>query len=578
MGTIYDMNSILTQTAVDALCEKYHIPATIHHQLLGPNHRICDSLLWNDSFFWVDASTFPLFVPWHNNKTLRKDPLPKPTEFNAEVCDFLATHTAPFHKFPEPFLCLVGISRYYELDENVYPVFLTDDDEEMDLFAFINHADPTKVRICEKQIEEGQTPLLESTRGRVDERVNIVADKEVEATVADKPKGPRKKRKTTRDACGSGLPPKKLREDHGTSGVSTGGKSVAELQSLMERSTLAVEVGVTSVSTVPFVTSSMTLTLERERGGRTDSITGPNLRTQHLAKRFVVHSDSPCHSSLNAADAEVSFVVRSLIPDPPTMTTVVATTVFADTSSVPVHRAGDEPVHVSIFTDSISIGMVGPDIAGPSQPTGTDLSVDTFYLSQDMDSEMLRQIYVPKWNVVNEYALDDPDFNVGAARHTCLSAEVRMRTKHILREKKNLKGSCARQADLVKELSFDELNVKADSLESQKENLASQLSSLEATCVRLRDQISGYELFKEQYEAVQDEQVKILSDKVAGLDAELIGMALGTGYSLKDKNQAKRTKPSTEWKSVKKSKSKSTKSKSKVKDEADIEEMLNGPT
>nr|GFC48742.1 hypothetical protein [Tanacetum cinerariifolium] len=35
-----------------------------------------------------------------------------------------------------------------------------------------------------------------------------------------------------------------------------------------------------------------------------------------------------------------------------------------------------------------------------------------------------------------------------------------------------------------------------------------------------------YELFKEQIEAVQDEQVKILSDKVAGFDVKLIGMAL----------------------------------------------------
>ncbi|GJV27049.1 hypothetical protein Tco_1383497 [Tanacetum coccineum] len=39
--------------------------------------------------------------------------------------------------------------------------------KELDLFALINHADPTNVRIGEKQIEEGQVPLLESTRGRV---------------------------------------------------------------------------------------------------------------------------------------------------------------------------------------------------------------------------------------------------------------------------------------------------------------------------------------------------------------------------------------------------------------------------
>nr|GEU55372.1 integrase, catalytic region, zinc finger, CCHC-type, peptidase aspartic, catalytic [Tanacetum cinerariifolium] len=119
--------------------------------------------------------------------------------------------------FLESFLCLIGISLYYELDDNVYPVFLADDDEEMDLFAFINHADPTKVRIGEKQIREGQVPLLESTRGRVDEGVNIVADEEVKATAAEKPQV-QKKMKKVDGASGSNHPLKKLREDHNTSG------------------------------------------------------------------------------------------------------------------------------------------------------------------------------------------------------------------------------------------------------------------------------------------------------------------------------------------------------------------------
>ncbi|GJT11381.1 retrovirus-related pol polyprotein from transposon TNT 1-94 [Tanacetum coccineum] len=55
-----------------------------------------------------------------------------------------------------------------------------------------------------------------------------------------------------------------------------------------------------------------------------------------------------------------------------------------------------------------------------------------------------------------------------------------------------------------------------------------------------------------------------------------------TDINKKDKNEAKMAKPSTEWKECEKSKSKSTKqstkSKSKVKDEADTEEILNGPT
>nr|GEV70753.1 hypothetical protein [Tanacetum cinerariifolium] len=55
---------------------------------------------------------------------------------------------------------------------------------------------------------------------------------------------------------------------------------------------------------------------------------------------------------------------------------------------------------------------------------------------------------------------------------------------------------------------------------------AEKVSSLEGTCFGIRDQVSGYELFKEQLEAVQDAQVKILSDRVVDLDSELMGMAV----------------------------------------------------
>ncbi|GJR60726.1 hypothetical protein Tco_1502888 [Tanacetum coccineum] len=75
-------------------------------------------------------------------------------------------------------------------------------------------------------------------------------------------------------------------------------------------------------------------------------------------------------------------------------------------------------------------------------------------------------------------------------------------------------------------LSCDELSVKASSLEAERDRLVSQMSLLEGTCFELHDEVSGYRLFKEQIDVVQDEQVKVISDKVAGLDAELIGMAL----------------------------------------------------
>nr|GEV62817.1 hypothetical protein [Tanacetum cinerariifolium] len=268
MGTIDDMKSSLTQSALDALCEKFHIPGPVHPELPGRNQRI------------------------------RNSPTSK-----------------------------IG----------------------MDLFAFINHADPTKVRIGEREVREGEVPLLESSGGRVvslagnpvDAGIIRIED-EGPVTVADKAKRSMKKRKAAEGASGSNLPPKNLRADHGTSGAgaSSGGKSVTALQGLLERSTLLVEVGVTAVATFPFVTFSVSLTLEH----------------------------SPCHSSSNVADAEVSSVVSSLVLDPLIMTTLFATTVVADTSSISVPRAGDEPVHASIFTDSTFVGTVGPDFAGPSHP------------------------------------------------------------------------------------------------------------------------------------------------------------------------------------------------------------------
>ncbi|GKB28148.1 hypothetical protein Tco_0867549 [Tanacetum coccineum] len=76
------------------------------------------------------------------------------------------------------------------------------------------------------------------------------------------------------------------------------------------------------------------------------------------------------------------------------------------------------------------------------------------------------------------------------------------------------------------QLSYNELSIKAASLEFDKDKLIDQVSQLEGTCSELRDEVMGYKLFKEQIEAVQDVQVKVLSDRVAELDANLMGMAL----------------------------------------------------
>ncbi|GKE92543.1 hypothetical protein Tco_1573638, partial [Tanacetum coccineum] len=65
------------------------------------------------------------------------------------------------------------------------------------------------------------------------------------------------------------------------------------------------------------------------------------------------------------------------------------------------------------------------------------------------------------------------------------------------------------------QLSRDELNSKVASLESERGCLVTQRSSLE----------SAFELFKEQVEKMQDEQVGVLIDRVTAIDSDLVEMA-----------------------------------------------------
>ncbi|GKE23953.1 hypothetical protein Tco_1435465, partial [Tanacetum coccineum] len=66
------------------------------------------------------------------------------------------------------------------------------------------------------------------------------------------------------------------------------------------------------------------------------------------------------------------------------------------------------------------------------------------------------------------------------------------------------------------QLSRDELNSKLASLESERDCLATQKSSLEST----------FEFLKEQAEKMQDEQVGVLSERVAAIDSDLMEMVL----------------------------------------------------
>ncbi|GJS02282.1 hypothetical protein Tco_0318790 [Tanacetum coccineum] len=122
-----------------------------------PNVRACysknlDSVKnWNDHFFWVDEFVVPANArfKWFSGSTIAKDRAPAPSEYDIGHVNTLIAHASPFLRFPEEFLCWVGISRNYLLNKDTYPRFEYEDGEEMDLNAFIRTADPRKVKIVD---------------------------------------------------------------------------------------------------------------------------------------------------------------------------------------------------------------------------------------------------------------------------------------------------------------------------------------------------------------------------------------------------------------------------------------------
>ncbi|GJY53887.1 hypothetical protein Tco_0445551, partial [Tanacetum coccineum] len=377
---------------------------------------------WNDHFFWVD-------------------------EFVVPADEFVVPANA---RFPEEFLCWVGISRNYLLNKDTYPRFEYEDGEGMDLNAFIRTADPRKVRIAERPRAENERPIVTVAKHRTvtllstsvvrssgelsasverefvgdanvgdggDQGFDYVAGQDnVEPTVPVtepvKAKIPRpkhsKKKRVIYDSEGlpvASHPPKRLRADYGTTGGSaTGGKSLSVLNRLLQDSRLTVEQGVLAIPTLPFITSSMTASPLEEGGDRTDSMTGPSLRTIGPSARFVVLSDSSHHSGAKSTNPEVDSLVRSAAP---VMTEAITIATVATIMAILADVSKDKSApHPSVFGSSSS-----------SEKTDRTLSLFTGRSGSGFDAESIRaeeavgasseEIYDPEWTVTKGFEMND---------------------------------------------------------------------------------------------------------------------------------------------------------------------------
>ncbi|GJY82455.1 hypothetical protein Tco_0495831 [Tanacetum coccineum] len=476
---------------------------------------------------WMSFNSFacPALFLWHTAKNVTRDPALVGADFNAQDYATFVAHPFLFQKFPKEFLCLVGLSRHYTLDEETYLQFLHKKGEVgflllytcyMDLFAFIHTLDLTKLKVVERERVENEPLLLQTTVSHivpllpvapdraeseletsidklfdeggsgnqagqgdsagVREGANIQPVTEAIDTVAKdvaplQPRLQRKRKIVVVDAGEASHPPKKLQEDHRTpSGASVGGKSRFAVQQLLVGAVLNAEVRGEPILTLPFVTSSIS----------------------------AMSGHSSHHSGTNVAEAEVDSLIRSFAP---VMTTVTIVTPTVDTAVA----AKEKPVESSLFgASSSSAGRTDPTPGGFSDLTGSDFIIGGIrtVISPDTD---LQKFFTSICGMQHDQLFTE--FNVGVDRQMSLRAEVKMRAKYNIREKRRLKSVAEERAELLKVREKEVEDLKAQLLLKEAET---------AEVIRLRVEASKLEAVEK---SIQDE-VKALKECNASLEQE----------------------------------------------------------
>ncbi|GJT97957.1 hypothetical protein Tco_1093475 [Tanacetum coccineum] len=365
--------------------------------------------------------------------------------------------------------------------------------------------------VGDASVGDGGDRVFDSVGGQDNVEPTVPVTEHVETEIPG-PKRLKKKRVTheSEKMPAASHPPKRLRADYRT----TGGKSLSILNRLLQDSRLMVEHGVPALPTLPFITSSVTASPLEEGGDRTDSVTGPSLRTVGPSARFVVLSDSSHHSGAKSADPEVDSLVRSAAPVM-TEATTVATTV-----AIPADVSKDKSVpHPSVFGSSSSSEKTDRTLSLFTRRSGGGFATRSIH-AEEVIGVGLEEIYVPEWTVTKGFELNDghscanmidhftppaffktvrgmeheqlfAEFNVSAARNLSLSSEVRMRAEYNILEKRKWK-SLAEEKDCllgardkeIEELKSQLLKAKEESVEVAQ--LRAWVSGLEATENSLR--------------------------------------------------------------------------------------------
>ncbi|GKB92457.1 hypothetical protein Tco_0964729, partial [Tanacetum coccineum] len=320
---------------------------------------------WNNRFCWIDASVCPLSTSWFSGTSVVKDPLPVDEAVDLPCVELLNENRTVIRKYPEIFLCLVGLSRSFTETE-VRPTLLHNNDEGRCL-----------VKTGERTLAENEVPLMTETEDRVispfSQTISLV-----DHTIQDELNvnvGKRKKRV----AFVSGSPPVKKAWTEGViisdSRPSTAGKSPTALWRLIRQSgQAATGSGSAAPATEDDTSSSVTPTSEH-------TSEGDNVRTRPPFGHFVVLSSG-------SANTDIPTSPQVVLP------------VSSAQAGVNVPMA--EPA-----SDGRTLSALELEAETLSATPSQGSTADDFYESQTIDSATALNVYVPNWNITNNARIDN---------------------------------------------------------------------------------------------------------------------------------------------------------------------------
>nr|GEV62200.1 hypothetical protein [Tanacetum cinerariifolium] len=439
---------------------------------------------------------------------------------------------------------------------------------EMNLLSFIRTADPIKVRVGEREPDEGEPKLLETTVGHVVPLLSVAPDRssgELEASVdklfdeggsgeqadqGDSAGGGhgvgvqlvdvsaktvaedvapaelqrRKKRKTkVIYASEPSHPAKKLRGDYGAPAVpAVGGKYQSAVQCLLAGAVQHAEVRGGAMPTLPFVSSFVSTTLEREGGDYTELLAGDNLCTLESPQRFLISSDSSDPSGVNIAEAEVDFVVRTFVP---IMTNATTATPTVDPAAI----AKEKLASASVFGgDSSSAGRSRPISGGFSDRIGGDFLEKRRLKSVVEEKDSLLKSRCDEIESLKAQLLIKEAETAEAVRHRDEAQALKEHNTYLDKEKSELEIKVTDLAASVKvrEQEVADLDVVVTFVKLQNDSLADQVHKLEVASSGFQKKLSHYEILTERLEQFQDAHLKVVNDKLEKLYADFVDMSL----------------------------------------------------